>query len=134
MSLLRPIGALVAGLGAFALLGCASVYTDQALMFKETQRRYTHLVRFADWERAERFVAPDERSAFRERAALLGDLRFSEFEIREVENLGETASAHVEYTGFRDSDPVVVTFFESQQWEQLDGAWVVRPSFSERRQ
>lgn len=133
MSLLRPIVAGVAMLGGLALSGCATV-EDQALMFKETQRRYTQLMRFADYERAQRFVAPDERSAFRERTAALGDLHFTDYEVREIENLGETGTAHVEYVGYRASDPIVVTYVEMQAWERAGGAWVVRPSIAERPQ
>lgn len=118
----------IVGLGA---LGCATV-ADPALMFQETQRRYTHLMRFTDYERAGRFVAPDERVAFRERTASLGDLRFTDFEIHEIENLGDTATATVAYVGYRASDPIVVTFVEEQSWERLDGAWVVRSMIEER--
>lgn len=129
--LLRTLALVsIAGLGA---LGCANV-SDPALMFQETQRRYTHLMRFTDYERAGRFVAPDERSSFRERTAALGDLRFTDFEVREIENLGETATAEVQYVGYRASAPVVVTFVEQQSWERLDGAWVVRSTIAERTQ
>jgi len=123
--------ALAGAFAASGLVGCATV-EDQALMFKETQRRYTQLMRFADFERAGKFVAPDERSAFRERAAALGDVRFTEYEIREIENLGDTATAQVMYIGYRDSDPIVMTFVEEQEWSREDGAWIVRPVLSER--
>jgi hypothetical protein len=127
MPLVRPIAFVCALLVA---QGCAPM-VDQALMFKETQRRYTNLMRFADFERAIRFVAPDERTAFRERTSSLGEIRFSDYEVRELENLGETATAQVQYSAFRDSNPVLITFVEEQHWEQLDGVWVVRPSFTE---
>ena len=122
------IAALLAGFGA---LGCANV-SDPALMFRETQRRYTQLMRFTDYEKAGRFVAPDDRSAFRDRTAALGDLRFTDYEVREVENLGDTGTAHVEYIGYRASDPVVMTYVEDQQWERDGGAWVVRSKISVR--
>jgi hypothetical protein len=121
---------IAAALAAGGALGCATV-EDQALMFKETQKRYTHLIRFTDFERAGRFVAPDDRVAFRERTAALGDVRFTEFEISEIENLGDTATARVTYTGYRYSNPVIATFVEEQEWSRENGAWIVRPVLSE---
>jgi hypothetical protein len=133
MTSFRPLlgiatAALLAGFGLF---GCASV-SDSALMFKETQRRYTNLMRFTEFAKAGRFVAPDERAAFRDRTAALGNLRFTDYEVREIENLGETATAEVAYIGYRASDPIVVTYIEKQQWERNGGVWLVRPHIAER--
>lgn len=122
------IVALLAGLGS---LGCASV-SDHALMFHETQRRYTQLMRFTDYEKAGRYVALDDRSAFRDRTSALGDLRFTDYEVREIEDLGDTATATVAYIGYRASDPIVVTYVETQQWERSAGVWLVRSQIAER--
>lgn len=122
------VGALLVGLGS---LHCATV-SDPALMFQETQRRYTQYIRFTDYEKAGRYVAEDERSAFRDRTAALGDLRFTDYEVREVENLGDTATAKVEYIGYRSSDPIVMTYVETQQWERSAGVWLVRPQIAVR--
>ena len=115
-----------ASLVAFGALGCAPA-VDQALMFKETQRRYTQLIRFTDYERAGRFVAPDVRSEFRDQTRALGDLHFTDYELRDVQNSGSTAIAEVAYVGYRSSDPVVVTYVEHQEWENDGGTWLVRP-------
>jgi len=135
MSALRPrmglvVLALILGTSA---LGCATM-ADPAVMFHETQRRYTQLMRFTDYERAGRFVAPDELAAFRAQTAALGDLHFTDYEMREVENLGKTATAEVRYVGYRASDPIVVTYVEEQQWERVGTNWVVRPKLTERPQ
>lgn len=118
-------------LGSSTLLACAHIAEDQALMFEVSQRRYTQLIRFTDYERAGRYVAPDDRVGFRARTEALGDLRFTDYEVREVENLGNTATAQVAYIGYRASDPIVVTYVEDQEWENDGGAWVVRSHIEE---
>jgi hypothetical protein len=110
------------------LSSCAGSMAQQNVaIFHDAQRRYTRLMRFSDWEKAGRYVAPDTRQVFRSETAALGDLRFSDYEIQEVEAFGDTATALVAYTGWRASSPTVVTYLEEQQWELADGAWVVRP-------
>jgi hypothetical protein len=128
MSFVRP-GLACALL--FAMTSCATV-ADKSVIFHDAQRRYTRLMRFTDYERAGRFVAPDRREEFRERTAALGDLRLSDYELQDVELNGDTAIARVEYVGYRASQPIVVTYVEEQQWELMDGAWQVRPILEER--
>jgi hypothetical protein len=132
MSRLRPV-ALAASL--LVLSSCAGSMAQQNVaIFHDAQRRYTRLVRFSDWEKAGRFVAPDARQVFRSETAALGDLRFSDYEIQDVQAFGDTATALVAYTGWRASSPTVVTYLEDQQWELAeDGTWVVRPKL-ERQQ
>ena len=129
MSLLRSF-VLVAFV--LTLSSCATITEDQQVVFHDVQRRYTRLVRFSDWEKAGRYVAPDTRSAFRSETTALGDLRFSDYEIDDVESKGDTATAHVTYTGWRASSPILVTYVEEQLWDFEDGAWVVRPRLEER--
>jgi hypothetical protein len=123
---------IVALLGAFGVLGCATI-SDPALMFKETQRQYTQLMRFTEFAKAGHFVAPDARSEFRDATTALGDLRFSDYEVRDIQDLGNTATAEVKYIGYRTSDPVVVTYVETQEWERDGGVWLVRPHMSVQR-
>jgi hypothetical protein len=130
MTPFRPMIA-AALLVAFGALGCASV-SDQALMFEVTQHRYTQLMRFTDYDKAGKYVAPDARSAFRDRTESLGDLHFTDYVVRDIENLGTTAKAEVQYVGYRASDPVVVTYVETQEWELANGVWLVRPQLSVR--
>jgi hypothetical protein len=125
MTPFRPMIA-AALLVAFGALGCASVVSDQALMFEVTQHRYTQLMRFTDYEKAGRYVAPDALSEFRDRTHALGDLHFTDYEVREIENLGDTATAEVQYIGYRASNPVIETYIEKQSWELAGGVWLVR--------
>jgi hypothetical protein len=126
---IRPVALALVALTCLA--SCATV-AEQEVVFHDTQRRYTKLVRFTDWERAGRFVAPDARAQYRADTLSLGDLRFSDYEIQDVQTDGDTATAFVAYTGWRASSPVVVTYVEEQKWEISEGAWVVRPKIAER--
>lgn len=128
MSFIRPG---VACTLLFAMTSCAGM-GDRTVVFHDTQRRYTRLMRFTDYEKAGRFVAPDSRQQFRDRTAALGNLRFTDYQLQEVEATGDTAIARVEYVGYRANQPVVVTYVEEQQWELMGGSWVVRPIIEER--
>lgn len=133
MSFVRPLiaGSVLAAL-AFAT-GCAGM-GDRAVLFRDTQRRYTQFMRFTDFDKAGRYVVPEERKSFRETTSALGDLRFSDYQVVEVETDGDTATARVSYTGFRDSSPIVVTFVEEQQWELSGSNWQVRSTLEESTQ
>ena len=119
--------ALVACLGA---LGCATI-ADPALVFEVSQRRYTQLMRYTDFEHAAHYVAPDDHLGFRERTAALGDVRFTDYALIDVEQTGSTAKAQVQYTGYRASDPIVVSFVEEQDWQWEGGAWLVHSHIAE---
>lgn len=128
---IRPVAMLVLG-GAVAVgaLGCASM-ADQNTMFHETQKRYTRLMRFTDFERARSFVAPDARDAFRERTVALRDIHFTDYAIQEIDNGKNSATVIVAYTGYRSSSPVVISFSEEQHWELAENTWTVRPTLQE---
>lgn len=131
MTFVRPLIATTL-LSAFAFAtGCAGI-SDRAVVFRDTQRRYTQLMRFTDFDKAGRYVVPEERQSFRARTTALGDLRFSDYEVQEVETDGDTATARVSYIGFRDSSPIVVTYVEEQQWELAGSQWQVRSTLEER--
>lgn len=110
--------------------GCATL-TDQNVMFHETQKRYTRLMRFTDFDRARSFVAADARDAFRDRTVALRDIHFTDYAIQEIDNGKTSATVTVEYTGYRSSSPVVITFSEEQHWTLADNAWTVRPTLQE---
>lgn len=131
MSRLRH--ALCIAFGATALTtGCATV-SDKKVVFQDTQRRYTQLMRFTDFEKAGRYVVPEDRSYFRERTGALGDLRFSDYEISDVQATGNSGTARVEYIGYRASSPIIVTYVEEQEWQFVSGAWQVRSILEEVR-
>jgi hypothetical protein len=116
-------------LGAFGALGCAT-FSDPAVMFHDTQRHYTQLMRFTEYAKAGHFVAPDARGEFRHATAALGDLHFTDYEVADIQEAGNTATAEVHYIGYRSSDPVTVTYVETQEWERDGGVWLVRPHIS----
>jgi len=133
MSFVRPlIASSVLAVLALAA-GCAGM-GDRSVMFHDTQRRYTRLMRFTEFDKAGRFVVPEERQSFRARTSGLGDLRFSDYQVQEVESDGDTGIARVSYTGYRVSSPIVVTFVEEQQWELTGSSWQVRSTIEERTQ
>lgn len=114
-------------------LGCATL-TDQKVMFKDTQRRYTRLMRFTDFDKARAFVAADAKEEFRQTTAELGNLRITDYEIEEFESDGKVGTATVQYSGFRPTSPTVVTLSEEQHWELVGNTWTVRPTLAENTQ
>lgn len=130
MTFVRPLIA-TALLTVFAIAtGCAGM-GDRAVVFRDTQRRYTQLMRYTDFDKAGRYVMPEERQSFRARTTALGDLRFSDYEVQEVETDGDNATARVSYIGYRQSSPIVVTFVEEQHWELTGSNWQVRSTIEE---
>ena len=128
---IRRVAMLVLG-GALAIgsWGCATL-TDQTTMFHESQKRYTSLMRFTDFDRARNFVAADARQAFRDRTIALRDIHFTDYAIQQIDNTKTSATVLVEYTGYRSSSPVVISFSEEQHWELAENAWTVRPTLQE---
>lgn len=114
-------------------LGCATL-TDQRVMFKDTQRRYTRLMRFTDFDKARAFVAVDAKDEFRETTEALGNIRITDYEIEEFESDGKVGTATVQYSGFRPTSPTVVTLSEEQRWELVGNTWTVRPTLAENTQ
>jgi hypothetical protein len=125
MSRFRHSLVLVLSAAGLASAGCASM-SDKMTVFQDTQRRYTQLMRFTDYEKAGRYVVPEERRSFRERTGALGDLRFSDYDIEDVQTSGDSATARVAYMGYRASSPIMVTYVEEQVWEFESGTWQVR--------
>jgi hypothetical protein len=124
---LVSIAALVAAFGVFGCASLGDAVSDPALMFHETQREYTNLMRFTDFAKAAHYVAPDARSDFHQQTTALGDLHFTDYEVRDMHDVGKTTTVEVAYVGYRASDPVVVTYVETQEWERDGGVWLVRP-------
>ena len=121
---------VLSSIAALGALGCAT-FTDQGAMFKETQRRYTRLMRFTDFDKARAFVAPDAKDQFRKTTAGLRDIRFTDYEIEEIETDGKVGTVMVAYSGYRASSPTIVTLSEEQHWELAGNSWIVRPTLEE---
>ena len=121
---------VLGGAAAIGSVGCASI-ADQNTMFHETQKRYTRLMRFTDFDRARSFVAADAQVAFRDRTVALRDIHFTDYSIQQIENDKTSATVLVEYPGYRSSSPTVISFSEEQRWELAENAWTVRPSLQE---
>ena len=128
---IRRVAILVLGSAlAVQSMGCATL-TDQNTMFHDSQKRYTRLMRFTDFDRARSFVAPDARQEFHARTDSLRDIHFTDYEVQEIENSRTSATVTVRYTGYRSSSPIVITFSEEQLWELADNTWTVRPTLEE---
>lgn len=132
MRIARAVAVAALALSALAAWGCASL-EDRGVMFRDAHRRYTNLMRFNEYDRARSFVSPDSRDDFSSRTDALGDLRFSDYEIQEIDDTGETATVVVEYIGYRASSPIAVTYVEEQLWAREAGSWRVRPVLEEKR-
>jgi hypothetical protein len=104
---------------------------QKTALFEDTQRRYTNMVRWSDWQRAvTEFMEPEEREAFEQRSSNLTTLRFADYEIRSFE-MGpdqRSATVHVRYSAFRPSSPIQIAVDETQEWyqEEETGHWRVR--------
>ena len=124
---------VVSSLVAFGAVGCATL-TDQGAMFKESQRRYTNLMRFTDFDKARAFVAVDAKDEFRRTTQSLHGIRFTDYEIEEIETNGKVGTVTVQYSGYRPSSPILVTLSEEQHWELEGNTWIVRPQLAENTQ
>lgn len=121
---------VLSGSVALGALGCATL-TDQGAMFKDSQRRYTRLMRFTEFDRARAFVAVDAKDEFRETTEALGNIRFTDYEIEEIESDGKVGTVTVQYSGYRPTTATVVTLSEEQHWELVGNTWTVRPTLAE---
>jgi hypothetical protein len=126
-----PTGILLAVL--FGLSGCASVFTDpldRRGQFEDTQTRFTQYVRWGKFEEASKFVDPEIREQFMSCAPELSDLRFSDYEITQVDIQDglKSASVQVRYTGYRLSMPVERSVILTEEWmrDEATGVWTVK--------
>ena len=133
-----PTGILLAVL--LGLSGCSSMISDpldRRGQFEETQEAFTQYVRWGRFEEASRFVDPEMREQFMSCAPEFSDLRFSDYEITEID-MGEglkSASVQVRYTGYRLSMPVEKTVSLTEEWtrDEATGAWTVKPDIEKLR-
>jgi hypothetical protein len=121
--------ALVALLGAS---GCLSAITDPLNRrgeFEDTQTKFTQYVRWGNFQEASKFVAPELRDEFMAFAPEFSTVRFSDYEITNVDIQEgiKSASVQVRYTGYRLDMPVEKSVDLTQEWtrDEETGVWTV---------
>jgi len=126
---LASLAALIALAPLFAV-GCAALFPNgPEATLHDSQLHYTQCVRWANFEKAQGFVAPEARTAFQARTSELGAVRFTDYRLLSVD-LGpdkKSATAHVTYIAYKPASPVAVAYDEEQRWELKDGTWLVSP-------
>lgn len=104
--------------------------------FTDSQLRYTQMVRWSDFKRAEEFVDPESRDAFYEVTDKLGGVRFIDYRIRSIEFDPETneAVAKVIYSAYKASAPAAIAVVEDQAWhrDEETKTWMVTSTFVEK--
>jgi hypothetical protein len=124
-------------LGALAV-GCAgSPLTDSQYMFNESQRHYTQFVRWARFDEAANYLEPETRDAYLEQASQLGDVRFTDYKVRNTtfDDGGRSATVRVTYYAYVRTQLVAIAFDEEQRWTKQGvggGTWKLRSSMAQR--
>src|SRR5690606_6777273 len=59
--------------------GCASLGGESEFVFEYSQKKYTQYIRWSQFDRAEKFVAPESSAAFQQLKASLRDVRFTDY-------------------------------------------------------
>ena len=97
--------------------------------FEQAQHKFTTLVRWGHIDDASRYVIAEQRADFMSLAPGLVDLRFTDYEIIEIDMAEDyqTAVVDIRYRGYRLSQPVERTVDLQQKWHRdpLDGDWTV---------
>ncbi len=134
---------ILCGAIALALLataGCAFDPTDM-LGRKDSlhwaQKRYSQLVRWGEIERAAKYIDPEQREEFLEVARGFRGVRFTDYEIQEIEieDGSHDATVRVTYSGYLPSAPVERHFDEVQHWHREDGnTWLLRTELAQLRE
>ncbi len=114
----RLLGLLLAA----ATLACAAI-TDPMQhedIFREKQRKFSQYVRWGNVQGAAAFLVPEQRDEFMALAPQLADVRFSDYEILQLDlnDAMNEASVDVLYTGYRLSYPVSRTMVMKQTWKR----------------
>jgi hypothetical protein len=115
-----------------AITGCSIINDPMGRrgQFEDTQEAFTQYVRWGRFDDASRFVDPEMREQFMSYAPEFSDLRFSDYEITQIdmdEGL-QSASVQVRYTGYRLSKPFERTVSLTEEWtrDEATGVWTVK--------
>ncbi len=131
---MRRIPMIVAALFVLGLgTACETEWDDpmgHRRDFEEIQGKFTKFIRWGAIDEASAFVAKDQRDEFLGLAHELTDMRFTDYEVLDLEYGDEEQSAtvRVRYMGYRLSMPIEKSISVTQQWEKdpENGAWTVR--------
>jgi hypothetical protein len=126
-------------LASLPSLGCAFGeinITDpfnRSYTLREAQRKYTEYVRWSEFKKASQFVHEDLVDAFLRDAPTVRELRFTDYEIGQVEIDDETGESTVEvtYFAYQPASPLEITIVETQHWKRdtIANDWQVKPVF-----
>ncbi len=103
--------------------------------FRRLQKRFTQYVRWGKVHEASSFVVEEQRAEFLELAPELTDIRFTDYEITQLEYDDDSAHVDVTLRGYRLSTPVEKIVQLGQDWEKSEdtGAWQVRLELAQLR-
>ena len=129
------LAALLVPLVLLCVSGCLSVVIDpmgRQRALAETQRSYTKLIRWGNFEKASELVDPTVREEFLACLPALKQIRITDFEIGELdfaEGGLDVASVTVNYQGYSLSSFVETPIREEQEWHRQgrSNVWLVRP-------
>ncbi|MGH0037716.1 MAG: hypothetical protein ACQGVK_22015 [Myxococcota bacterium] len=106
---------------------------NRGYSLREAQRKYTEYVRWSEFKKAAGFVQDDLVEAFLRDAPSLKELRFTDYEIGQVEIDDETGESTVEvtYYAYQPASPLEITIVETQHWQRdsIANDWMVKPVF-----
>ena len=135
----KPLLLTLASLFILSSLGCAfgefrpNDPFDREYTLDEAQHRYTTLVRFSDFERAQDFVHEEERAIFMDNMRGLEEARFTDFEsdVPELDLEMAESTVRVTYTIYTPSMPFEVEVEEIQVWSRdgMSNDWRVSSTF-----
>jgi hypothetical protein len=121
---------LTAALLALSALGCATLSDpfDSQGEFRDTQQRFTQYVRWGNFARASEYVHPDQRQEFMALAPEFSEIRFTDYEIRDVRigSRARDATADVRYTGYHLSGMIERHVDVRQEWHREADGWRVQ--------
>ncbi len=109
---------------ALVASGCTTLsnldWTGHEASFEDDYKLYTRLVRWGEFERASRFVEPEQQEAYRDGIRDLGVLHFTDYEADKpkYDRLTETATVYVRYSAYRPATLETVSFTEEQRWKR----------------
>jgi hypothetical protein len=122
--------ALVALLGVSGCLSAITDPLDRRGEFEETQTKFTQYVRWGKFQEASEFLAPELRDEFMALAPEFSTVRFSDYEITDVDIQDgiKSASVQVRYTGYRLDMPVEKSVALTEEWtrDEETGVWTVK--------
>jgi hypothetical protein len=134
----RLVLILALGFGAVSSTACSfgEIYITDPLLrevaLTEQQKRYSSLIRWSAFNKAAKYVQPEEREEFMRVAPPLKDFRFTDYDSEPVD-LDESGECTVQvvYYGYRTDWPFEVEVHETQHWKRNDftNQWHVSPTF-----